>query len=101
MSAAALASRRANLERARAAPREKIYRSTEKRLAASRANLAKAIAARRSPRGNASARLNALRDGLFVRDVAGSVPCMGEDPAEFRAHHHLYFRIFAPADDEE
>jgi len=101
MSAAALASRRANLERARAAPHEKIYRPTEKRQAASRANLAKAIAARKSPRGNASARLNALSDGLFVRDVARSVRRMGEDPAEFLAHHNLYFRIFAPEDDLE
>ncbi|HLY63457.1 MAG TPA: hypothetical protein VKV95_22185 [Terriglobia bacterium] len=101
MSAAALASRRANLERARAAPPEKIYRQTEKRQAASRANLAKAIAARKSPRGNASARLNALSHGLFVRDVARSVRRMGEDPAEFLAHHKLFFRIFAPLDDQE
>jgi len=101
MSAAALAAMRENLRKARAAPKSKIYRPTEKRTAASRANLAKAIAARKSPAGNASARLNALRDGLFVRDVAGSVRRMGEDPAEFRAHHNLYFRIFAPLDDQE
>lgn len=101
MSAAALASRRANLERARAAPHEKIYRATEKRQAASRANLAKAIAARKTPRGNASARLNALHDGLFVRDVARSVRRMGEDPAEFRDHHNLFLRVFAPLDEQE
>ncbi|HEV2348891.1 MAG TPA: hypothetical protein VG028_03490 [Terriglobia bacterium] len=101
MTAAALSSRRANLEKARAAPREKIYRATQKRQAASRANLAKAIAARKAPRGNASARLNALHDGLFVRDVARSVRRMGEDPAEFREHHNLFFRVFAPLDDQE
>lgn len=100
-SPAALAAMRANLEKARAAPREKIYRSTEKRRAASRANLAKAIAARKTSAGNASARLNALSDGLFVRDVARSVRRMGEDPAEFRAHHALFFRIFAPLDAQE
>lgn len=101
MSAVALASMRANLEKARAAGHEKIYRPTEKRMAASRTNMAKAIAARKSAGGNASARLNALSHGLFVRDVARSVRRMGEDPAEFREHHKLFFRIFAPQDDEE
>ncbi len=101
MSAEALAARRANLEKAHAAPREKIYRQTEKRLAASRANIAKAIAARKAPRGNAATRLNALSHGLAVRDVAGSVRRMGEDPQEFREHHALIARIFAPQDDVE
>ncbi len=101
ISALALASRRANLEKARAAPKEKIYRSTEKRQAASRANLAKAIAARKSPRGNTAARLNALSHGLFVRDVASSVRRMGENPQEFREHHTLFERIFAPQDEQE
>ncbi len=101
MSALALASRRANLQKAHAAPKEKIYRSTEARQAASRANMAKAIAARKSPQGNASARLNALSHGLFVRDVAASVRRMGEDPREFREHHALFQAIFFPEDAEE
>jgi hypothetical protein len=33
--------------------------------------------------------------------VARSVRRMGEDPREFREHHALYFRVFAPQDDEE
>ncbi len=41
-----MAAARANLEKARAAPKEKVYRPTEKRLAANRTNLAKAKAAR-------------------------------------------------------
>ena len=43
---ARLAAARANLEKARSAPKEKVYRRTDKRLAANRANLAKAQAAR-------------------------------------------------------
>lgn len=43
----ALAARRANLEKARAAPREVIYGTTRKRRAASRANIQKALAGRR------------------------------------------------------
>jgi hypothetical protein len=43
---ARLAAARANLEKARAAPKEKVYRRTDKRLAANRANLAKAQTAR-------------------------------------------------------
>lgn len=98
MSELALASRRANLAKARAAPREKIYRPTEKRQAASRANLAKAIAARKSPEGNASARLNALRHGLYARKVAASVKRLGESSLEFRQHHALFYNLFAPQD---
>jgi len=101
MSALALASRRANLVKARAAGREKIYRPTEKRQAASGANLARAIAARKSPRGNAAARFNALSHGLAVKDVAASVARMGEDPREYSLHHALFERAFAPQDDEE
>lgn len=101
MSPEGLASRRANLAKAHAAPREKIYHATEKRQAASRANIAKAIAARKASRGNASARLNAMSHGLFVRDVAASVRRMGEDWKQFREHHALIFRIFAPQDDQE
>jgi hypothetical protein len=43
---ARVAAARANLEKARSAPKEKVYRRTDKRLAANRANLAKARAAR-------------------------------------------------------
>ena len=101
MSKLALASRRANLLKARAAGREKIYRPTEKRQAASRANMARAIAARKSVPGNASARLNALSHGISVKDVAGSVARMGEDPREYWEHHALFERIFVPQDDAE
>lgn len=101
MSKLALAARRANLEKARAAPKTKIYRLTEKRQAASRANLAKAMAARRSPRGVAAARLNALSHGIFVKNVAASVARMGESVEEFRLHHALLRRLFAPEDELE
>ena len=101
LTARELSSRRANLEKARAASRQG-YRPTEKRLRASRANLAKAIAARRSPEGNAAARLNALKHGLFARStVAASVARLGEDPAEFERHLALFDRIFIPGNEEE
>jgi uncharacterized protein YbjT (DUF2867 family) len=45
----ARAARRANLEKARAAAKEIIYRPTPRRQAASRANLEKALAARLTP----------------------------------------------------
>jgi hypothetical protein len=99
MSELGLASRRANLVKARAAGREKIYRPTEKRQAASRANMARAIAARKA--GNAEARFNALGHGISTKDVAGSVARMGEDPREYLEHHALFERIFVPLDDDE
>jgi hypothetical protein len=101
MSALALESRRANLVKARAAGREKIYRPTAKREAASRANLEMAIAARKRPAGNAAARFNALSHGISAKDVAATVARMGEDPREYRQHHALFARAFVPQDDKE
>ena len=96
-----LAARRSNLEKARTVS-NRSYRRTEKRLDASRANLAKAQAGRRTPEGNASARLNALKHGLFASGtLAESVDRLGEDKDEFARHLLLFERIFAPADEEE
>jgi len=101
LTARELAARRANLEKARAASRDG-YRRTEKRLRASRANLQKAIAARRAPEGNASARLNALKHGLFAKQtLAESVNRLGEDQEEFSQHLRFFERVFVPADEEE
>jgi hypothetical protein len=101
LTARELATRRANLVKARAAVREP-YRPTEKRLQTSRANLEKAIAARRSPKGNAAARLNALKHGLFAKQKLGeSVDRLGENKEEFDLHFRLFERVFAPADEEE
>jgi hypothetical protein len=101
LSVRAQAARRANLEKARAAPREVLYRATPKRRAASRANLRKAIAARKAPEGNRAARLNALRHGLFSRQMAESIDRLGESREEFRAHQRLFECYFAPEDDPE
>jgi len=101
LTARELSSRRANLEKARAASKG-AYRPTEKRLRASRANLEKAMAARRTPEGIAAVRLNALKHGLFARStVAASVARLGEDPAEFERHLALFDRIFIPGNEEE
>jgi len=100
LTARELAARRVNLQKARAAPG--VHRPTERRLRASRANFQKAIAARRTPEGNASARLNALKHGLFAqRRLAESVDRLGEDKQEFDLHLCLFERVFAPGDEEE
>jgi hypothetical protein len=101
LTARELAARRANLVKARAALRPP-YLLTEKRLQTSLANLEKAIAARRSAKGNAAARLNALKHGLFANEtLAESVVRLGESKEEFDLHARLFERVFAPADDEE
>jgi hypothetical protein len=100
-SARARAARAANLQKARAAQQAQGYPQTEKRQAASRANLERAIAARRSPAGNAAARLNALKHGLFTRLVPESVARLAEDPQAFEAHRRQLEQVFAPEDNTE
>jgi len=96
-----LATRRANLAKARAALKQG-YPPTEKRLRASLANFAKAQAARRSPHGNAAARLNALKHGLFAEQtLEESVERLGESKEEFEGCLRLFERGFAAADAEE
>lgn len=99
-SKAALRARRANLLKARAAPKARIYRPTEKRRAASRRNLARAQAALRARRG--SARLNALKHGLFAREFgAPAFERLGENPREFREMLRLFRRVFRPRERPE
>ncbi len=98
---AALAARRANLVKARAAPKEVIYRTTAKRQVASRANMVKAIAARKTPAGNAAARMNALKHGLFARHIEDSVLRLHEDPHEYEEHLRRFERVFVPEDEAE
>ena len=100
-SAQARTARRANLEKARAALEARGYPQTEKRQAASRANLAKALIARRSSEGNAAARLNALQHGLFARLVPESVGRLAENPREFEDHRRRLAQVLAPEDETE
>ncbi len=96
------AARRANLEKAQAVPRQRLYRPTERRRAASRANMQKAIAARKTPEGNASARLNALKHGLFAKATLGaSLVRLGESREIYDEHLRLFAQVFAPQDDAE
>jgi hypothetical protein len=101
LSEAALAARRANLAKARAADKDLIYRPTERRRAASRANLQKAIAGRRSPQGNARARLNALQHGLTVKPRPDILTSLGEAPEDFARHRQLVQRVFPPETELE
>ncbi len=97
---AALAARRANLLKARAAPKERIYRPTPKRLAASRRNLAKAQAVLRSPRSRA--RLNALKHGLFAgKFTSAALVKLGENPREYREMVQLFRRLLQPRERPE
>ncbi len=97
-----LAARRANLLLARAAPKDLIYRPTAKRLAASLKNLRKAMTARRSQEGNDRVRLNALRHGVFSRELIDeSVSRLGEDRREFERHRELFACIFVPHTEDE
>jgi len=97
----ALAARRANLKKARAAPKEVIYRATARRQAASRANIQEAIAWRRSPQGNASARLNAFKHGLAAKTLPELLARLGEAPEDFEKHHELVRQVFRPKGTEE
>jgi len=97
-----LAARRANIAKAHAAVRAGNFPVTEGRRAASRANIQKAIAWRRSPQGNAVARLNALKHGLFAgRTLRASLLRLGESPEMFEEHRRLFAQVFAPQDDAE
>jgi hypothetical protein len=62
---------------------------------------AKARASRRAPRGNAAARLNALKHGLFARLVPESVGRLAENPREFENHRRRFAQVFAPEDEAE
>lgn len=100
-SAQALAARRANLELARAAPRDRIYRRTRRRREASRRNIQRALAWRRSPQGNARARLNAFKHGLAAKTSPELRAALGEAPEDFGRHLDLVARVFLPRDREE
>jgi hypothetical protein len=101
LSEAELAARRANLELARAAPRDRIYRRTRRRREASRRNIQLALAWRRSPEGNARARLNAFRHGLAAKTSPELRAALGESPEDFARHLELVARVFLPRDKEE
>jgi len=96
LSEAELAARRANLAKARAADKDWIYRPTARRQAASRANIQKAIAWRRSPEGNAIARLNAFKHGLAVKGLPDLLTRLGEAPEDFAEHRELVEKVFRP-----
>jgi hypothetical protein len=97
-----LAARRRNLARARSAPKDLIYRPTDKRVAASLKNLRKALAARRRKEASDRLRLNALRHGLFSRQLVDeSVVRLGEDMREFQRHRELFAQWFVPRNIDE
>jgi hypothetical protein len=80
---------RANLVKARAALQAGgyYYRRTAKRLAAARANLRQAWAAR-------AARGSPLRHGLYCVSLRRSLERAGESPEEFEQHLRLFRRAF-------
>lgn len=94
--------RRSNLRQARRAPRELIYRPTEKRLAASLKNLRRAIAARRAEEGSERVRLNALKHGVYSRELLDeSVERLGESERDLERHRELFRRLLVPRNENE
>jgi hypothetical protein len=85
-----LAANRANLARANAVPECIRDRPTRRRRAAALANLAKAHAAREAGRGR-------LRHGLYCRFLAASLRRAGDSLADFRTHTGLFERAFGVA----
>lgn len=96
-----LAARRANIRKAHAAPKDLIYRYTEKRNLASWTNLQKAIARRNQPDVNARVRLNALQHGFSARDMEASIAALGEDRAAYARHLRRFAALFSPGDETE
>src|SRR5579863_1931631 len=96
-----LAARRSNILKAHAAPKDLIYRYTEKRNLASWTNIQKAIARRNQPEVNARVRLNALKHGFSSRDMEASVAALGEDPEAYADHLRRFEALFPPSDENE
>ena len=97
-----LRARRSNLVKARRAPKELIYRPTARRMAASLKNLRKALAARRRADANERIRLNALRHGVYSRELVDeSVRRLGESPREFARHRELFTQMLVPRTEDE
>jgi hypothetical protein len=97
-----LRARRANLRKARLAPQDLIYRPTAKRLAACLKNLRQAVAARRRKEGSGRVRLNALRHGVYSRELVDeSVRRLGESEREFAQHRELFARLLGPESEED
>jgi hypothetical protein len=97
-----LTARRKNLLRARSAPKELIYRLTPRRLKASLKNLRKAMAGRRREGAYERLRLNALKHGVYSRELVDeSVERLGENRREFAAHHELFARMLVPRTEDE
>lgn len=70
-------------------------------LAARRANIAKATAARRAADLRGRVALTALKHGLYAKRAPGCIGRLGEDPAEFDAHCQIFAQEFVPEDDAE
>jgi len=77
------------------------YQLTPKRLAAARANLAKAWAAHRAGKVPWPARPPALKHGFFALDLRQSVIQLGEDVQEYDEHLRRFQRVFTPLGETE
>jgi hypothetical protein len=101
LSESELHARRVNIRKAHAADPDDIYRPTARRRAASRANIQKAVAWRRSAQGNAIARLNAFKHGLAAKQLPELLARFGEAPEDFEKHHEQARQVFRPEGAEE
>jgi hypothetical protein len=72
------------------------YELTPRRLAAARANLAKAWLATRAKKASRPIRPSALKHGFYSLDLRRSVILLGEDVREYDEHQHRLERVFRP-----
>ncbi len=97
-----LAANRANLEKARAAPRELRFRRTERRAAAARANLVKArVKARERALDPTQPPCAPVQDGSSSRDLRRTAPLVGEDPAQLDRTVERMEQRFRPESQRE
>ena len=88
MSQAALDARRISIKKARAVPKEVLYRSTPKRLESCRTKLVVAREAKRRKREEG--RTTGITHGLSCADLRASLAASGSTPDDLKAHRQMF-----------
>jgi len=99
MSQKALDSRRINIKKALAVPKEILFRSTPKRKESCRTKLIAAREAKRRKREEGKS--TGISHGLTCADLRSSLAATGATPAELKAHRQKYRDRFAPQTRKE
>jgi hypothetical protein len=99
MSPRALEARRNSLKKARAVPKEVLYRSTPKRKESCRAKLVAAREAKR--RRHEEGKSTGISHGLTCADLRGSLAAAGATPEELKAHRQQFRDELGPQTPKE